>query len=285
MTPVENGSFGDRYGPWALVAGASDGVGAAYARAMAERGLDLVLLARRRALLEEVASAIRADTGVHTRVVAVDLAANGAMETILDATRGLDVGMVMYNAGADPNYQPFLANPVEVALSMVQRNCVVPIEICHHFGSAMVARGKGGIVLVSSGGGLVGARNMVAYGASKAFDIVMAEALWAELHDQGVDVLALVLGVTDTPALRRLLAERGVLASADDATPIPGASTPQEVVAEVIANLSNGPTWFVGEPLREGARHLGALSRSEAVKMMLQHRSIMDAPSDAKGES
>ena len=124
----------------------------------------------------------------------------------MEATADVEVGLVAYCAGADPNYEPFLANPVETALALVRRNCAVPVQVCHHFAGPMVARGRGGIVLVGSGAGLVGAPNMVAYGASKAFDMVMGEALWAELHDEGVDVLSLVLGVTDTPALRRLLA-------------------------------------------------------------------------------
>jgi len=263
-------TFADRYGPWALVAGASEGVGAAYARAVAERGLNVALIARRQEVLDEVAASISAETGVRTRVVAVDLAEHVALARILDATAGLEIGMVMYCAGADPNYEPFLANPVEVSLGMVHRNCVVPMQICHYFARPMVARGKGGIVLVSSGAALAGGANMVAYSATKAFDMVMAEALWAELHDKGVDVLALVLGVTDTPALRRLLARRGNLASPDDTTPIPGALTAAETAAEAIANLANGPTWFVGEQLREGARMLGAMTRSEAVKIMLQ---------------
>ena len=267
---ARDGGFVDRYGPWALVAGASEGVGAAFARAVAERGCNVVLLARRQDALDDVAATIRAETGAETRAVAVDLARDDAMRAIVDATSGLDVGLVMYCAGADPNYEPFLANPVEIPLGMVQRNCAVPLQICHHFAGPMVARGAGGIVLVSSGAGLVGARNMVAYAATKAFDMVMAEALWAELHDQGVDVLALVLGVTDTPALRRLLARRGNLAGPDDPTPIPGAATPEEVAAEAIANLSNGPTWFVGEMLREGAKHLGAMTRSDAARVMLE---------------
>jgi short-subunit dehydrogenase len=186
--------------------------------------------------------------------------------------------MVMYCAGADPNYEPFLSNPVDVALAMVQRNCVVPMQLCHHFGAAMVRRGRGGIVLVSSGAGLVGAANMVSYGASKAFDMVMGEALWAELEPEGVDVLSLVLGLTDTPALRRMLVKRGVLASVDDPNPIPGASTPDEVVADAIAHLPAGPTWFVGEQLRDGARALGAMERSDAVRVMVQQASVMDGP-------
>jgi short-subunit dehydrogenase len=270
-------AFADRYGPWALVAGASEGVGAAFARAMAEQGLNVVLLARRRAVLDDVARSIAADTGVQTRVVPVDLASDIAVEQILHATPDVDVGMLMYCAGADPNYEPFLDNPVGVALAMVQRNCVTPMLLCHHFAAAMVARGKGGIVLVSSGAGLAGGPNMVAYSATKAFDMVMAEALWAEIHEKGVDVLGLVLSVTDTPALRRILAKRGVLADADDNSPIPGAVTAEDTVAEAIANLSNGPTWFVGDQMREGARHLGAMDRNDAVRLLVQNAGgIMD---------
>lgn len=269
----DHAAFADRYGPWALVAGASEGVGAAYARAMAERGLNVVLLARRQAVLDGTAAAIRADTGVETRTVAVDLSRDGATETIVAATAGLDIGTVMYCAGADPDYRPFLAGPVETALAMVQRNCVVPMRVCHHFAAPMAARGRGALVLVSSAAGLYGSANMVAYGATKAFDTVMAEALWAELHGSGVDVLALVLGATDTPALRRLLVRRGSLSSPDDTTPIPGAMTPDEVVAEAIANLANGPTWFAGSHLRESVRQLGALTRGDAVRAMLRHSS------------
>lgn len=279
-------SFADQYGPWALVAGASEGVGEAYAQAMAERGLNVVLIARRQAVLDDVATAIRAEHGVETRAVAIDLAEDGAMAKIVEETAGLEIGMVMYCAGADPNYEPFLANPVEIPLAMVHRNCIVPLQICHHFAGPMEARGKGGIVLVSSGGGLVGAPNMVAYGATKAFDMVMGEALWAELHDKGVDVLSLVLGATDTPALRRLLARRGNLAGPDDPTPIPGVATSAEVVTEAIANLSNGPTWFVGEQLRESARLLGSMTRSEAAMAMLQYGGgIMDARHHEEGTS
>jgi short-subunit dehydrogenase len=263
-------AFAQRYGPWALVAGASEGVGAAYARAMAERGLGVVLLARRQDALDEVAASIRGDTGADTRAVAVDLSQHDAMARISAATAGLEIGMVMYCAGADPDYEPFLARPVAAPLALVHRNCITSMLVCHHFAGPMAARGRGGIVLVSSAGGLYGGPNVVAYAATKAFEIVLAEALWTELSNLGVDVLALVLGVTDTPALRRLLARRGILNGPEDPAPIPGAVTADEVVAEAVANLANGPTWFVGEQLREGARRLGSMTRSEAVKTMRQ---------------
>jgi short-subunit dehydrogenase len=268
MTDVAASDFAARYGRWALVVGASDGLGAAFARALAERGLDVLLVARRQAMLDDVASEIRAETGVDAGTVAVDLTTDDAVPSIEAATSGLDVGLVVYCAGADPNYEPFLSQPVANALAMVERNCVAPMRICHHFAAPMQTRGRGGIVLVSSGAGLVGGRNMVAYGASKAFDMVMAEALWAELHDRGVDVLGLVLGVTDTPALRRMLLGRGQIDDLE--APIPGAATPESVVAEALANLANGPTCFGTDDVREGANHLGAMSRNDAARMMLQ---------------
>lgn len=261
-------SFASRYGPWGLVAGASEGVGSAFARALAERGVNVVLLARRKAVLDEVAAGIRADTGVETRTLAVDLSRPDAMASVAAATAGLEVGFVLYCAGADPNFEPFLAHPIETALGMVQRNCVVPLQICHHFAGRMVERGRGAIVLLGSGAGFAGAPNMVVYGASKAFDMVMAEALWAELHPRGVDVLGLILGETDTPALRRLRRRLGRSESAD--TPIPSAATVDEVVREAFENLSNGPTCLVGERLRAAAKFLGGLSRNEAVQLMIQ---------------
>jgi hypothetical protein len=98
---------------------------------------------------------------------------------------------------------------------------------------------------------------------------VMAEALWAELHAKGVDVLGLVLSVTDTPALRRLLAKRGVIATADDNAPIAGATTAEETVAEALSNLTNGPTWFVGRSFRASEGQLRSMSRNDVVRAML----------------
>jgi uncharacterized protein len=261
--------FRERYGEWAVVAGASDGVGLAFAQAIAERGVNVVLVSRRASVLQRVAADIRRQWSTDTRTIVADLATANGADAVVNGTSDLDVGMLVYCAGADPNFVPFLDAPVAAAEAMVQRNCVAPVQLCHHFATAMVERGRGGIVLVTSGAALVGARRMVAYGASKAFDLVMGEALWAELHQRGVDVLSLVLGVTDTPALRRLLAERGNLASADDGTPIPGAASPEEVVSEALENLADGPTHFIGEMLREGSKALGGMARRDAARVML----------------
>ncbi|MFM6828865.1 MAG: short-chain dehydrogenase, partial [Novosphingobium sp.] len=109
---------------------------------VAKRGLNVALLARRRAVLDEVAAAIRDEFGVETRTLAVDLVDDDATASIVDATSDIEVGLVVYCAGADPNYRPFLAEPVESALAMVQRNCVVPMQVCHHFAAPMVV-GRG----------------------------------------------------------------------------------------------------------------------------------------------
>jgi short-subunit dehydrogenase len=97
----------------------------------------------------------------------------------------------------------------------------------------------------------------------------LGEGLWAELNETGVDVLSLVLGATDTPAFRTILASRGVLPSPDDDTPIPGAVPAEQVAIEAIANLANGPTWFAGEPVRTGAAALRAMSRNDAVRALI----------------
>ncbi|WP_310778288.1 SDR family NAD(P)-dependent oxidoreductase [Mycobacterium sp. Z3061] len=259
-------TFAAKYGPWALVAGASDGVGAAFARGLAERGVNVVLLARRRAVLDDVAAQIVSATSAQARTLAVDLAAPGAAVAIAEATADLEIGFLVYCAGADPNFKPYLSSPVQAAESMVQRNCMVPAQLCHHFAPTMVERGRGGIVIFGSGAGFAGGPNMVAYAASKAFDMVFAEALWAELHDKGVDVLGLILGKTDTPALRELEYRRGQIASPDDAPP--GAVAVDDVIAEAFDNLTGGPTWIVGEELRAGMQLLGSLPRNEAVKLI-----------------
>jgi uncharacterized protein len=260
--------FASKYGPWALVAGASDGLGAAFANGLAERGVNVVLLARRQPVLDQVAAEIESRTSAQTRTLAVDLAQPGAAATVTEATADLEIGFLVCCAGADPDYRPFLANSIAAAEAMVQRNCMVPMQLCHHFAPAMVERGSGGIVIFSSGAGLAGGPNMVAYGASKAFDMVFAEALWAELHDKGVDVLGLILGKTDTPALRQLEHSRGQISSADEVPP--GAAAVDDVIAEAFENLSNGPTWFVGDVMRAAQQLTSSLTRNQTVELFAQ---------------
>lgn len=260
--------FTAKYGPWALVAGASDGVGSAMAEELARRGLNVVLLARRQDVVDDVAATIRERTGVQTRTLAIDLAAARAADDVISATSDLDIGFLVYCAGADPNFTPFLSSPLEAAESLVQRNCMVPMQLCHHYAQPMVERGRGGIVIFGSGAGFAGGPNMVAYGASKAFDMVFAEALWTELHDKGIDVLGLILGKTDTPALRKLEHERGQIDSPDQ-TP-PGAAAVDDVVATAFAHLTEGPTCLVGPEIQAAAQLMASVSRNDAVRFIAQ---------------
>jgi short-subunit dehydrogenase len=248
--------FVERYGPWAVVAGASEGIGASVARLLGARGVNVVLVARRQGALDEVAATVAADT----RTVVLDLSEPDATSTLAKAAAGLEIGTVIYNAGADPNMSRFLDKPPEVWQGMVARNCATVVGITHHFGGLMVERGRGGIVLVTSGAAWAGGSHLAVYGASKAFDLVLAESLWAELGPLGVDVLAMVLGQTDTPAFRRVLAGREFEGLAD----------PDDVARDMLDNLANGPTF------PPGPSPFGPLSRRQAVEFMTQGAAFLE---------
>ena len=259
-------TFAERYGPWALVAGASDGIGAEFARQIAADGVGVVLVARRRDRLDALADEIRASAGVEVRVATVDLAAPGAEAELFAATADLEIGLLVYNAGADGVNDRFLAAPAAEWLAMVRRNCVVPLLAAHHYAGRMVARGCGGILLVTSGAAWAGGGRLATYGGTKAFDLVFAEGLWAELHADGVDVLSLVVGATDTPSLRTSLARHGV--ALDDLATMTAIADPADVAREGLAHLADGPTWQLGVPDGAGPSLLGALPRRQAVELM-----------------
>jgi short-subunit dehydrogenase len=260
--------FVGKYGPWAVVLGASEGAGALFAESLADRGLNVVLVSRRQNVIDGVAARIRERTGVQTKTLAVDLSEPDAAQVVIAATAELSIGMVVFYAGGDPGYTRFLAAPVEAGEALLQRNCLVLMRLCHHFAQPMVERGSGGIVIFGSGAGFAGGPNMVAYAATKAFDMVFAEALWSEVHDKGVDVLGVILGMTDTPSLRRLEYRRGRLESMDQ-TP-EGAGAPEVVVAEAFDNLANGPILIATDQLRFAEQFLRSVSRNEAVRLVMQ---------------
>jgi len=231
-------AFRDRYGPWAVVAGGSLGMGAEYSRQLAARGLDVVLVAEARDPLEELARALAAEHGVATRALVVDLGAADALERVSAATRDLDVGLLVYNA-AHSVVGRFLDVPLLEKLRMLDVNCRGPLCLADHFGRAMAARGRGGIVLVSSLSGFQGHAMVGTYAATKAFDLVLAEALWDELRDDGVDVLAFCPGATRTPAF-----------VATDPRPSGALEAPlmdpADAVREALDALGRGPTAIAG---------------------------------------
>jgi len=251
------------YGPWGVVAGGSDGVGVAFGHQMAARGGNVVLVARRADMLDAAAREIRDRHGVRVRTVTLDLSAVQAIEGLAAATSDLEIGLFVYNAGADDSPSPFLAKDLAAHLAMVHRNCASVLEAAHRFGAPMVARGRGGMIVVTSGAAWAGGAGMSTYGATKAFDLILAEALWAEWRPGGVDVLALVLGRTDTPALRRLLEASG--------QPLDGLASPDDVAREALDHLADGPTWSYGMPDPTAGSPLGALSRRAAVLALSNH--------------
>ena len=249
-----------KYGPWGIIAGGSDGVGLAFAHAMASRGINVVLVARRVPVLEASADEIRTRHGVEVRTVALDLSAADALARLAKATADLEVGLFVYNAGGDYRTGAFLDLDLDSHLGLVHRNCASVLEAAHRFGAPMVARGRGGVVLVTSGAAWAGGASVAAYGATKAFDLILAEGLWAEWRSTGVDVLGLVLGRTDTPAMQRALAAHGASGG--------GLADPDEVAREAFEHLADGPTWIFGSDDPAGGSPFGGMRRRDAVLAM-----------------
>ena len=190
--------FVDRYGPWAVVAGASEGIGASFSTKLAARGMNLVLIARRTEPLEALASELRAIHPVEIRVHSLDLGQADSVSGMRDATESLDVGLLIYNAAYSP-IGTFLEIDVEEHLKAVDVNVLGPLRMSHYFGRRFAQRGRGGIILMSSMSGLQGTAMVANYAATKAYDAILAEGLWYELREQGVDVLGCLAGATLTP--------------------------------------------------------------------------------------
>jgi short-subunit dehydrogenase len=233
-------NFDERYGPWAVVAGASDGTGAEFCRQIAEQGVDLIMLARRSGPLEELADDIRNSTGRQCVTATVDLSSDDACDKVLAAVGGRDVGLFVMNAGSDPNGARFLDAPLEAWLELVQRNSITTMKLCYHLARPMRDRGRGGILLVNSAAGYRGSSFMAVYSASKGFVLNLAEGLWAELLKFGVDVLSFHLIMTDTPFYRRMLERNNLLLP-------PGTVPSKDVAARALSMLPFGPVSNIGQ--------------------------------------
>ena len=192
------GEFRSRYGRWALVVGGSEGIGAEYAVALAEKGLDLLLVARRREPLDELSARLRAEHGVAVTPLAIDAGAHDAVPDIAGATEGLDLGLLVCSAAFAP-VQPFLEMPAGDLDRMLDLNCRLATGLGHLVGRRLVERGRGGMIFMSSMAGTTGSARIVQYAATKAYLRVLAEGLWAELAPRGVDVLACCPGQVHTP--------------------------------------------------------------------------------------
>ncbi|HVO41654.1 MAG TPA: SDR family oxidoreductase [Aggregatilineales bacterium] len=195
--------FVSRYGPWALVTGASSGIGSEFADQLAGRGMNLVLVGRRKALLEENAHGLEQRHGTAIRVLPIDLATADAVTQIDEATGDLKIGLLVNNAGGGlPG--AFLDHDVGSEMQFVQLNSVTPMGLAHVFASRMAPHGKGGIIFVASTMGYVGTPYAANYAATKAYIIALGEALHYELARQGIDVLVVSPGPTRTSAVDAL---------------------------------------------------------------------------------
>lgn len=251
------GTFLARFGPWAVVAGASAGLGEEYAAQLAARGLNLVLIARREEVLGALADRLSARHGVRVVPLVLDLARPDAVEVAAQATADLDVGLVVYNAALSV-IGPFLERPLEGHLREIAVNCVGPVSFAHRFGARLSARGRGGIVLMSSLSATMGSALIANYAATKAYNLVLAEGLWEELREAGVSVLTCAAGAVSTPNYRES-APRGR----------GGTQTPAAVVTETLACLGRTPHLVPGAANRLSAFVLRRLlPRPAAIRMM-----------------
>jgi hypothetical protein len=247
--------FLDHYGPWAVVAGASEGLGAAFARALATRGLKLLLLARRAEALAEVATPLRKLTEVRTATL--DLGDPELATRLTELTADLEVGLCVYNA-AYSQVGPFLEQSLRDHQRILDVNCRGPMIAARVLGEPMARRRRGGILLMSSLTALCGSPYLAGYGASKAFNLSLGEALWYELGPQGVDVLVCCAGATSTPGFLRTSGADG-----------PRSMTPEAVVEEALTALGGSPSMVPGTFNRLAARLLARLlPRRTAVKIM-----------------
>jgi short-subunit dehydrogenase len=193
------------------------------------------------------------------RTLALDLTALDAVAKIISQIGGCEVGMLIYNAGADASFQPFIERSIEESERMVSLNVLTPMRLIRHFAPTMVKRKKGGIITLSSMASLAGYPGNLIYSATKAFSNLLTEGLWYDLGKQGVHVLGMIIGLARTPAMERL----GVKFDG----PVPSAD-PYDLVDEALASLEKkGPTIHAGG-MEERAAMLRSLPRAKATRVL-----------------
>lgn len=225
----------EEYGRWALVAGASEGLGAAFARALAARGHDLILIARRPEPLEKLATQLRTDHPVEVVTAALDLGAAGLAAQVSALVEGREVGVLVCNAASAP-LGAFTEQSLADKLLALDVNCRSPLTLLHLLLPPMIARARGAVVLMSSLTAFVGSPWASVYGATKAFNLCLAEALWGEVSRHGVRVIASCAGATRTPGYLKTAAPGGA----------PGELEPAQVAEETLDALGGGPLVIPG---------------------------------------
>ncbi len=225
----------EQFGPWAIVTGASSGIGTEFARQLAASGLNLVLVARRLSLLEDLGHQLANQFGIQYRAVDVDLPEPGFLETIEAATRGLDVGLLISNAGTAAVGE-FLTLERSALDQSARLNVLAHLNLVRRYSEHLAQRGRGGVLLVSSTVGTHGAPFMADYAAAKAYVLKLGEALHMEFQKQGLHLTVLLPGPTAT---------EGVAASGFD-MPMKLMSVEQCVAEGLAALRANRSTHIAG---------------------------------------
>jgi uncharacterized protein len=231
-----------KYGGSALIAGASEGIGAAFATYLASEGMNLVLIARRLSPLERLAEALKSKYKIDVTCISCDLSDTDAVRQIEQALNGQEINLMVYNAALS-YIGPFIKNPVAAHLQAANVNIITPLGMVRLFGEKMVARGKGAVVLMTSLAGFQGSGFLSLYAASKAFNRVLGESLWYEWKHRGVDVIACCAGATATPGYKNSRPEKTGFMT-------PRLLEPYEVVKECFGKLGKRPSYITGRANR-----------------------------------
>jgi short-subunit dehydrogenase len=229
-------SLRDRYGDWALVTGASAGIGLEFARAFAERGINVVLVARRADRLRDLAAVIESEFDVRAVVVSADLATPGGADEVADAVREIPVGILVNNAGFGYAGR-FDKQDCARLQEMIALNCTAPVVLTHRLLPKMLERGSGAVITVGSVAGRQPIPLHAVYSATKSFNLMFGEALWAELGAKGVDSLVLQPGPVAT--------EFEAVAGEARSNPS-GDERPEQTVATALDHLGQSPSVVSG---------------------------------------
>ena len=227
-----------KYGNTALIAGASEGIGASFSTFLAEKGFDLVLVARRLQPLKQLADLLKYKYKVKVICITCDLSETDAARLIEETLNGLEIDILVYNAALS-FIGPFIENSAENQIRATQVNMITPLKMVHLFGSKMITKGEGAIVLMTSLAGFQGSGYLAVYAATKAFNRVLAESLWYEWKYSGVDIMACCAGATATPGYKNTLPEKTGFFT-------PRVLEPEEVVQECFKKLGNQPSYITG---------------------------------------
>lgn len=257
---MTDNAFREKYGPVALVTGASSGIGWAFAEELAARQFDLVLTARRVDRLEDLAARLATRHATKATVCPVDLAVPQGPEQLLSATAGLDVGMIVSNAGFGMKGEHARNDP-QAMTDMLMVNCHAPMQLARGYIPRLRQRGRGALVLVSSIEALIGCPYSAGYSASKALVHALGEGLWAELQPDGIEVLTVCPGATESEAA----AKQGI-----DLAQLKNVMKAADVAKLSLDNIANGPTFFSSDHYKANFDRLLALPRRTALTAMEQ---------------